>query len=91
MKGIAFSSGSSCLSKSFQLPPALSGIGLDPELIRSSILLSLGKDNSADDVGYFLETFRGVVDRLRSMSPGWEDLQSGRTEFKIRAPGNNPA
>ncbi len=39
--------------------------------------MSLGKDNTIEDVDYVLETFPKIVDKLRNMSPMWKEFEEG--------------
>ena len=72
MNGIAIASGSGCLSKSLKPSYILDAIGLDPALARGSVILSLGKDNTVEDINYTVETFSKIVEKLRAMSPTWQ-------------------
>jgi len=74
MQGIAVASGSSCLSQSRQISHVLAAIGLDPALARANLILSLGRDNTEEDVDYVIETFPKIVAKLRALSPSWQDL-----------------
>lgn len=69
MKGIAASSGSACTSGSLEPSHVLLAMGIPPEVAHGSIRLTLGKDNTEEDVDYFLEVMEPIVERLRSMSP----------------------
>ena len=69
MKGIAASSGSACTSGSLDPSHVLLAMGLDHATAHGSLRLTLGADNTEEDVDYFLETFPAIVERLRSMSP----------------------
>ena len=81
MNGIAVASGSSCVSKSLKISHVLAAIGLDHALAQGNLILSLGKDNTAEEMDYVIETFAGkVVPRLRSMSPMWEAYERGTVE-----------
>jgi len=69
MKGIAASSGSACTSGSLDPSHVLLAMGLDHATAHGSLRLTLGADNTEEDVDYFLEVFPAIVDRLRAMSP----------------------
>jgi cysteine desulfurase len=73
MHGIAVASGSNCVSRSRRMSHVLAAIGLDPALARASILLSLGRENTDEEVDYVIETFPKIVAKLRALSPDWED------------------
>jgi cysteine desulfurase len=70
-QGIAIASGAACVTKNMAVPPALAAIGLDVDLAKGNVLLSLGRDTTADDIDYALEVIPKQVDKLRSMSPAW--------------------
>ena len=65
--GICASSGSACSSASLEPSHVLTAIGLDPELARGSLRLTVGADNTDEDVVYLLDTLSGLVERLRAM------------------------
>ncbi|MGI6188223.1 MAG: cysteine desulfurase NifS [Clostridiales bacterium] len=69
MKGIAASSGSACTSGSLDPSHVLLAIGLTHEIAHGSLRLTLGDDNTDEDVDYVLEVLPGIVERLRNMSP----------------------
>lgn len=70
-KGIATSTGSACSSKKLQASHVLLAIGLSPVEAHGSIRLSLGRENTNDEVVYVSEVMPEVVGRLRTMSPLW--------------------
>jgi cysteine desulfurase len=72
-KGIAIASGSACSSPDLQASHVLTAIGVPPDVCHGSITVSLGKDNSEEDVDYFLDTLPKVIDRCWQMSPLYED------------------
>jgi cysteine desulfurase len=69
MAGIYVSSGSSCTSQALKSSHVLAAIGLPPELAQGSLLLSLGRQNNAEEVPYITEQLAAVADLLRRMSP----------------------
>ena len=69
MLGIQVSSGSACTSKTLEPSHVLLAIGLAHEEAHGSLVFTLGKQNSEEDVDYVLEVLPGVVKRLRAMSP----------------------
>jgi cysteine desulfurase len=75
MEGICASSGSACTSGSLDPSHVLLSIGLPHEVAHGSLRFSLGDDNTMEDVDRILEVLPGIVERLRSMSPVWEDMQ----------------
>lgn len=69
MKGVAASSGSACTSGSLDPSHVLLAIGLSHETAHGSLRLTLGDENTEQDVDYVIEVLPGIVDRLRQMSP----------------------
>jgi cysteine desulfurase len=69
LKGIASSTGSACSSKSLEPSHVLMAIGLKPEEAHGSVRFSLGKDNTADEVSFTLESLEEAVTTLRKISP----------------------
>ena len=86
-QGIAVASGSSCVSKSLKVSHVLSAIQLDHALAQGNIIMSLGKDNTVEDVDYVLETFPKIVDKLRNMSPMWKEFEEGVIDSVIAPTG----
>ena len=71
--GICASSGSACSSASLDPSHVLLAIGLPHEIAHGSLRLTLGRENTEEDVDYLLETVPRVVAGLRAMSPLWDD------------------
>ncbi len=67
--GIAASSGSACTSGSLEASHVLLACGVEPERAHGSLRMTLGRDNSQEDVDYVLEILPGIVTKLREMSP----------------------
>ena len=65
MAGIAASSGSACSSGSLEPSHVLLALGQPAELARGSLRMTLGKDNTEDEVEYLLEELVALVGRLR--------------------------
>ncbi|RJQ11772.1 MAG: cysteine desulfurase NifS [Bacillota bacterium] len=68
-KGIAASSGSACTSGSLEPSHVLLAMGIPPEVAHGSVRMTLGTQNTDEDVDYVLEVLPGVIERLRAMSP----------------------
>lgn len=69
MEGIMVSSGSSCTSPSLKVSPVLTAMGINPAIAQGSLLFSLGKENTFEDIDLVLEKLPPIVERLRQMSP----------------------
>jgi cysteine desulfurase len=87
LNGIAVASGSSCVSKSLKISHVLAAIGLDHALAQGNIIMSLGKDNTDEDVDYTIETFARIVTKLRGMSPMWDEFEHGIIDSVIAPTG----
>lgn len=70
-KGIAGSTGSACSSKKLEASHVLLAIGLNDVEAHGSLRLTLGRENTDEDVEYVLNALQEVVGDLRSMSPLW--------------------
>ena len=77
MKGIAASSGSACTSGSLDPSHVLLAIGLPHEIAHGSLRLTFGEYNSHEDIDYLMEVLPGIVERLREMSPLYENVKRG--------------
>ena len=73
-KGICGSSGSACTSGSLDPSHVLLAIGLPHEIAHGSLRLTLSRENTEEDVDYAVEVLKQIIDRLRSMSPLYEDF-----------------
>ena len=77
-KGIEASSGSACTSGSLDPSHVLLAIGRVHDVAHGSLRLSIGEDVTDDDVDYMIGAVADTVAYLRSFSPIWRDLESGR-------------
>jgi len=68
-KGIAASTGSACSSKSLEPSHVLLRIGLKHEEAHGSLRLTLGRENTRQEIDYVLKVLPGEVEKLRSISP----------------------
>ncbi len=73
MNGVAGSSGSACTSGSLDPSHVLLSIGLEHGIAHGSLRLSLGADTTEEDIDYTLSVVPRVVERLRAMSPVWQE------------------
>lgn len=78
MEGIYVSSGSACTSRSLKSSHVLSCIGTDAAAANGTLLLTIGTGTSGEDVDYVLEKLPPIVQRLREMSPLYEDMIKSR-------------
>jgi cysteine desulfurase len=69
MNGVSVSSGSACASKTLEPSHVLLATGLKHEEAHGSIMFSLGRENSLEDVEYVIGLMPSIINRLRAMSP----------------------
>ena len=74
MNGIAASSGSACTSGSLDPSHVLLAIGLPHEIAHGSLRISLSYENTEEEIDKLLEVLPQIVDRLRNMSPLYEEV-----------------
>lgn len=74
MEGICGSSGSACTSGSLDPSHVLLAIGLPHEIAHGSLRLTLSEETTLEDIDYVVEAIKGIVERLRAMSPLYEDF-----------------
>ncbi len=74
MEGICGSSGSACTSGSLDPSHVLMAIGLPHEIAHGSLRLTLGADTTKEDIDFVVDKVKGIVAKLRSMSPLYEDF-----------------
>ena len=79
--GICASSGSACTSGSLDPSHVLLAIGRVHDVAHGSLRLSIGEDITAEEVDTIIRSVKEVVAYLRSFSPIWRDLMSGKKEF----------
>ena len=74
MKGICASSGSACTSGSLDPSHVLLAIGLPHEIAHGSLRMTLGDENTMEEMDYVVDQLKEIVAKLRSMSPLYEDF-----------------
>ena len=80
-RGIEASSGSACTSGSLDPSHVLLAIGRVHDVAHGSLRLTIGEDTTAEEIEYIVQNVKEVVAYLRSFSPVWRDLMSGKTPF----------
>lgn len=73
LAGVACSSGSACTSGSLEPSHVLTAMGIPQDLARGSMRLTVGKDNTPEQVDMVLDVLPGIVSRVRSLSPAWRE------------------
>ncbi len=75
MYGICASSGSACASGSLDPSHVLLAIGLPHEIAHGSLRLSVSTETTEEEVNYVLEVLPKIIERLRAMSPLYEEVE----------------
>ena len=76
IEGICASSGSACTSASLDPSHVLLSIGLPHEIAHGSLRFSLNHTNTEEDIDYILEKLPPIVEKLRNMSPLWNEREN---------------
>ena len=74
LKGICASSGSACTSGSLDPSHVLLAIGLPHEIAHGSLRVSIGKNNTKEEIDFVIESLVQIVAKLRDMSPLYEEF-----------------
>jgi cysteine desulfurase len=69
LEGVSVSSGSACAAKTLEPSHVLLALGLKHEEAHGSLMFTLGRQNTIEDVNYVIGLMPGIVKRLRAMSP----------------------
>ena len=83
-KGVEASSGSACTSGSLDPSHVLLALGRPHEIAHGSLRLTLSHETTVEEVDYMIDAVTQVVAYLRSISPVWRALQSGKQNFVIQ-------
>jgi len=67
--GVAASSGSACTSASLEPSHVLTAMGLPHEVAHGSLRLTLGRENTEEEINYVLDILPGIIEKLRRISP----------------------
>lgn len=78
MKNICASSGSACTSGSLDPSHVLLAIGLPHEIAHGSLRLTVSDENTEEEINYTVDMIKEIVDKLRKMSPLYEDFMKQR-------------
>lgn len=78
LKGVAFASGTACVSRATKASPVLQAMGVEAELALGSILLSPGKDTTEAEIDDALAVIIQIIRDLREMSPEWAGFKAAQ-------------
>ncbi|MEW6530810.1 MAG: cysteine desulfurase family protein [Thermodesulfobacteriota bacterium] len=78
MEGVKIASGSACISRSLKVSHVMLCMGIDAATAQGSLLITLGQDNTDEDIDDFLRILPPIVQRLRDMSPLYK--RTGKTQ-----------
>ncbi|WP_457641650.1 cysteine desulfurase family protein [Persephonella sp.] len=85
-KKIYTASGSACVSFALKQSHVLAAIGVDKEASNGSIVFSLGRENTEEDIDYIIEEYPKVIQRLREISPfgpeNWDQFAKKANKYK---------
>jgi len=76
LKGIAASSGSACTTGEPEPSHVLSAMGISPELAQGSVRISLGRENTEEEVDYTVKVLKDTMNHLRRISSQWNTLKA---------------
>ena len=76
LKGIAASSGSACTTGDPEPSHVLLAMGISPELAQGSIRISLGRENTEEEVDYTVKVLKDTMRHLRRISSQWNTLKA---------------
>ena len=83
-RGISASSGSACTSGALDPSHVLLSIGRIQDVAHGSLRLSIGDDITTEQADHIIKSVKEVVEYLRSFSPVWRDLMTGKREFILK-------
>lgn len=83
-KGISASSGSACTSGALDPSHVLLSIGRIHDVAHGSLRLSIDENIEKAEADYIISSVKEVVEHLRSFSPVWRDLTTGKKEFILK-------
>lgn len=82
-KGICASSGSACTSGSLDPSHVLLAIGRDRDTARGSLRLTISPETTEEEADYIVNTVKDTVEKLRELSPTWQDMVNDKKEYKL--------
>jgi cysteine desulfurase len=83
MQGVAMASGAACVSKALKASPVLTAMGVSHALAQGNVIMTLGQETSSEDIVYAAQVLSKVVEKLRGMSPAWDEFRKGLIKSAI--------
>lgn len=74
LKGVAASSGSACTTGEPEPSHVLLAMGVSPELAQGTVRISLGRENTDQEVEYTIEVLKDTIRQLRKISSQWDEM-----------------
>ena len=81
LKGIAASSGSACTTGEAEPSHVLTAMGVTPEIAQGTIRISLGRENTEEEISYTLHVLEHSISSLRSISSQWQVIEKRHYNF----------
>jgi len=75
LRGIAASSGSACTTGTSEPSHVLTAMGVSPEIAQGTIRISLGRENTEEEINYTLDVLEHSITSLRSISTQWQAIE----------------
>lgn len=75
LKGIAVSSGSACTTGESEPSHVLTAMGISPEIAQGTVRISLGKENTEEEINYTLDALEHSIGSLRNISSQWQERE----------------
>lgn len=79
MEGICVSAGSACAASEHAVSHVLQGIGLEPEYAAGTIRISLGAENTMEEMEYTVDKIKELVGQLREFSDEYLSVYANGT------------
>ena len=76
MEGICVSGGSACASSEHTVSHVLKGIGLTEEIARGTIRITLGAENTMEEMEIFVNRLTQLVNQLREFSDEYQEVKN---------------
>ncbi len=89
LQGIAASSGSACTTASLEPSHVLVAMGIPDDYLRGSLRLTLGRNNTIEEIDRVLEVLPTAVERIRNLQPAAGRAEAGTTSHITRGAGSN--